>query len=59
MNFPILNCVLSFQRVMQGGFFLLLRFFLRVDGVLIRINDTRIYHKVLEVRADCIFFIRN
>lgn len=32
-------------RVMQGGFFLLLRFFLRVDGVLVRINDTRIYHK--------------
>ena len=31
---------------MQGGFFLLLRFFMRVDGVLIRINDTRIYHKV-------------
>jgi len=34
------------MRVMQGGFFLLLRFFLRVDGVLVRINDTRIYHKV-------------
>lgn len=33
------------MRVMQGGFFLLLRFFMRVDGVLIRINDTRIYHK--------------
>lgn len=33
------------MRVMQGGFFLLLRFFLRVDGVLVRINDTRIYHK--------------
>jgi len=32
-------------RVMQGGFFLLLRFFLRVDGVLVRINDTRIHHK--------------
>ncbi|PIK48329.1 putative TIP41-like protein, partial [Apostichopus japonicus] len=32
-------------RVMQTGFFLLLRFFLRVDGVLIRINDTRIYHE--------------
>lgn len=33
------------MRVMQGGFFILLRFFLRVDGVLVRINDTRIYHK--------------
>ena len=33
---------------MQGGFFLLLRFFLRVDGVLVRINDTRIYHKVIK-----------
>lgn len=33
------------MRVMQGGFFLLLRFFLRVDGVLVRINDTRIHHK--------------
>ena len=35
---------------MQGGFFVLLRFFLRVDGVLVRINDTRIYHKVLHVQ---------
>ncbi len=41
-----------FQRVMQGGFFLLLRFFLRVDGVLVRINDTRIYHKV--TKFNCI-----
>ena len=40
------NLSFLFQRVMQGGFFLLLRFFMRVDGVLIRINDTRIYHKV-------------
>lgn len=32
-------------RVMPGSFFVLLRFFLRVDGVLIRINDTRIYHE--------------
>lgn len=36
---------MTMKRVMQGGFFLLLRFFMRVDGVLIRINDTRIYHK--------------
>ncbi|XP_007899520.1 TIP41-like protein [Callorhinchus milii] len=32
-------------RVMPSSFFLLLRFFLRVDGVLIRTNDTRIYHE--------------
>ncbi len=38
------RCVL-FQRVMPTSFFLLLRFFLRVDGVLIRINDTRLYHE--------------
>lgn len=39
-------CVLLIvQRVMPTSFFLLLRFFLRVDGVLIRINDTRLYHE--------------
>ncbi|XP_039526265.1 TIP41-like protein [Pimephales promelas] len=32
-------------RVMPTSFFLLLRFFLRVDGVMIRINDTRLYHE--------------
>ncbi|XP_014679923.1 PREDICTED: TIP41-like protein [Priapulus caudatus] len=32
-------------RVMPGKFFVLLRFFLRVDGVLIRMNDTRLYHE--------------
>ncbi|KAG9351548.1 hypothetical protein JZ751_022799 [Albula glossodonta] len=32
-------------RVMPTSFFVLLRFFLRVDGVLIRINDTRLYHE--------------
>ncbi|KAF4082019.1 hypothetical protein AMELA_G00146930 [Ameiurus melas] len=32
-------------RVMPTSFFALLRFFLRVDGVLIRINDTRLYHE--------------
>ncbi|XP_046672088.1 TIP41-like protein [Homalodisca vitripennis] len=31
-------------RVMPSGFFLLLRFFLRVDGVMLRVNDTRYYH---------------
>lgn len=32
-------------RVMPSSFFLLLRFFLRVDGVLIRMNDTRLYYE--------------
>ncbi|XP_078415900.1 TIP41-like protein [Cetorhinus maximus] len=32
-------------RVMPSSFFVLLRFFLRVDGVLIRTNDTRVYHE--------------
>ncbi|XP_057677615.1 TIP41-like protein isoform X2 [Corythoichthys intestinalis] len=32
-------------RVMPTSFFTLLRFFLRVDGVLIRINETRLYHE--------------
>jgi type 2A phosphatase activator TIP41 len=32
-------------RVMVSGFYLLLRFFLRVDGVVVRLNDTRIYHQ--------------
>jgi type 2A phosphatase activator TIP41 len=31
-------------RVMASGFFLLQRFFLRVDDVLFRIRDTRMYH---------------
>lgn len=31
---------------MGSGFFVLQRFFLRVDGVLVRINDTRVHHKV-------------
>lgn len=33
------------MRVMPSSFFILLRFFLRVDDVIIRINDTRIYHE--------------
>uniref|UniRef100_U3JT72 TIP41-like protein n=3 Tax=Passeriformes TaxID=9126 RepID=U3JT72_FICAL len=33
-------------RVMPSSFFVLLRFFLRVDGVLIRMNDTRLHHEV-------------
>ncbi|KAJ1946610.1 Tap42 interacting protein [Linderina macrospora] len=32
-------------RVMPSGFFVLQRFFLRVDGVVFRIFDTRIYHE--------------
>ncbi|XP_010565681.1 TIP41-like protein isoform X2 [Haliaeetus albicilla] len=33
------------KRVMPSSFFVLLRFFLRVDGVLIRMNDTRLHHE--------------
>ena len=33
-------------RVMPSGFFILLRFYLRVDKTLIRVYDTRIYHEV-------------
>ena len=33
-------------RVMPSSFFLLWWFFLRIDGVLIRMNDTRLYHEV-------------
>ncbi|XP_063293789.1 TIP41-like protein [Pelobates fuscus] len=40
-------------RVMPSSFFLLLRFFLRVDGVLIRMHDTRLYHE-----ADKSFMLR-
>jgi len=29
---------------MASGFLVLQRFFLRVDGVLVRVNDTRLYH---------------
>lgn len=32
-------------RIMKNCFFLLLRYFLRVDNVLIRMNDTRFYHE--------------
>ncbi|XP_014255105.1 TIP41-like protein isoform X2 [Cimex lectularius] len=31
-------------RVMPSGFFILLRYFLRVDNVIIVVNDSRIYH---------------
>jgi len=39
------------MRVMPSSFFVLLRFFLRVDGVLVRVNDTRVYH---EAGSNCI-----
>lgn len=29
---------------MPSSFFILLRYFLRVDGVMVRINDTRYFH---------------
>lgn len=29
---------------MPNVFFVLLRFFLRVDGVMVRVNDTRLFH---------------
>ncbi|KAJ9574255.1 hypothetical protein L9F63_026098, partial [Diploptera punctata] len=32
-------------RVMPSSFFILLRYFLRIDNVLLRINDTRFYHE--------------
>lgn len=32
-------------RVMSSGFFILARFFLRVDNVLVRMNDTRLHHE--------------
>ncbi|CAH1798915.1 unnamed protein product [Owenia fusiformis] len=32
-------------RVMPSSFFILMRFYMRVDGVLIRTNDTRVYHQ--------------
>ena len=34
------------MRVMPSGFFILLRFYLRVDKTLVRVHDTRIYHEV-------------
>merc|ERR1712111_211964 len=32
-------------RVMPSGFFVLLKFYLRVDDTLVRVNETRIYHE--------------
>lgn len=30
---------------MPGSFFILLRYFLRIDNVMLRVNDTRMYHE--------------
>lgn len=30
---------------MPSGFYILLRYFLRIDNVMLRVNDTRIYHE--------------
>lgn len=35
--------LIPFQRVMPSGFYVLLRFFLRVDNVMIRMNESRYY----------------
>ncbi|CAD6208810.1 GSCOCG00003617001-RA-CDS [Cotesia congregata] len=32
-------------RVMPGSLFILLRYFLRIDNVMLKVNDTRIYHE--------------
>lgn len=40
----ISSCTIKI-RVMPSCFFILLRFFLRVDNVMIRVNDTRYYHE--------------
>ena len=34
----------AFQRVMPSGFFILCRFYLRIDRTLIRVIDSRIHH---------------
>ncbi|XP_023016005.1 TIP41-like protein [Leptinotarsa decemlineata] len=39
----ISSCTLKI-RVMPSSFFVLLRFFLRVDNVMVRVNDTRVFH---------------
>ncbi|KAF2886678.1 hypothetical protein ILUMI_19496 [Ignelater luminosus] len=39
----IASCTVKI-RVMPSSFFVLLRYFLRVDGVMVRVNDTRFFH---------------
>lgn len=42
----MLSCSLLLQvRVMEQSFFALLRFYLRVDKVEVRVRDTRIFHR--------------
>lgn len=36
--------VMMFQRVMPSYWYVLLRYFLRVDDVLVRSNETRMFH---------------
>ncbi|ESO84906.1 hypothetical protein LOTGIDRAFT_131242 [Lottia gigantea] len=38
----MLNCKI---RVMPSSFFILLRFYMRVDDVIVRVNDTRLYYE--------------
>ncbi|XP_018336302.1 TIP41-like protein [Agrilus planipennis] len=40
----IASCTVKI-RVMPSSFFILLRYFLRVDNVMVRVNDTRVYHE--------------
>lgn len=40
----VIYLYLILQRVMPTSFFVLLRYFLRVDGVMVRVNDTRFFH---------------
>lgn len=45
LNFFFKFLILYFQqRVMPTSFFILLRYFLRVDNVMVRVNDTRYFH---------------
>ncbi|XP_022909225.1 TIP41-like protein [Onthophagus taurus] len=40
----IASCTVKI-RVMPSSFFVLLRYFLRVDNVMVRVNDTRLFHE--------------
>ena len=43
------------QRVMPTSFFILLRLFMRVDDVIVRLIDTRLYHEVRYKIKNCVF----
>lgn len=45
-SYLIVFTSLSMQRVMPSGFFVLLRHFLRIDDVLIRMHDTRFHYEI-------------